>query len=101
MLRRNPTRIELRPEDLAEFEAAREQYLETAGARARSQHAHKTATTNPPPTPADADLSKRNTATTSISSSNSSQHKSTPMDPIHVAYQERKGKSTKDRVLGE
>ncbi|KAF9933920.1 hypothetical protein BGZ67_004062 [Mortierella alpina] len=99
MLRRDPTRIELRPEDLADFESAKEQYLETMGAKARSQHAFKAATTNPPPTPADADLIKRNTSGSSTGSS--SQHKNTPLDPIHVAYQERKGKSTKDRILGE
>ncbi|KAF9276795.1 hypothetical protein BGZ68_009749 [Mortierella alpina] len=99
MLRRDPTRIELRPEDLAEFEAAREHYLETMGAKARAQHAYKAATRNPPPTPADADLSKRNNSGSSTSSG--SQHKSTPLDPIHVAYQERKGKTTKDRILGE
>ncbi|KAF9570177.1 hypothetical protein EC968_002116 [Mortierella alpina] len=95
MLRRDPTRIELRPEDLAEFEAAKEQYLEAMGAKARSHHAYKAATTNPPPTPADADSSKRTT------SGSSSQHHTAPLDPIHLAYQERKGKSTKDRILGE
>ncbi|KAF9960226.1 hypothetical protein BGZ72_007617 [Mortierella alpina] len=99
MLRRDPTRIELRPEDLAEFEAAREQYLETVGTRTRSQHTYKAATTNPPPTPVDADLSKRSTSGASTSSS--SQHRNTPLDLIHLAYQEKKGKSTRDRILGE
>ncbi|KAG0224633.1 hypothetical protein B0O80DRAFT_444521 [Mortierella sp. GBAus27b] len=100
MLRRDPTRIELRTEDLADFERAREEYLEiSAKARARDpRKTFKAETTEPPPTPINQDL--HNTATGAGSSSGSTS-KEPRQDPFELAQQERKGKSTMERVLGE
>ncbi|KAH7047072.1 hypothetical protein BKA57DRAFT_506065 [Linnemannia elongata] len=53
MLRRDPTRIELRAEDLLDFDRAREEYLDATGANNTSnKNKHKATTAVPPPTPA-------------------------------------------------
>lgn len=99
MLRRDPTRIELRTEDLADFERAREEYLEnSAKANAKDRKMYRAATTVPPPTPAGRDL--RSTASGASGSSSGTSKEPRP-DPFELAQHERKGKSVSERVLGE
>ncbi|KAG0278111.1 hypothetical protein BGZ95_004706 [Linnemannia exigua] len=89
MLRRDPTRIELRAEDLLDFDRAREEYLDSIATHNNNTTASKnkkhkaTAAGPPPPTPA-------NQTTTS----------SRKPDPVELAERERKGKSAKERIFG-
>ncbi|KAF9100072.1 hypothetical protein BGX29_006814 [Mortierella sp. GBA35] len=82
MLRRDPTRIELRAEDMLDFDRAREEYLDSTGANADNKHKHKSTTAGPPPTPANQTTAGRKP------------------DPIEIAERERKAKSATDRILG-
>ncbi|KAF8980896.1 hypothetical protein BGZ46_003509 [Entomortierella lignicola] len=94
MLRRDPTRIELRTEDIADFDKAKEEYLEAIGSKTNDQRKKLRATTvAPPPTPADI------ASTNDITTNNSITERDIHLDPVEVAYQERKGKSIKDRIL--
>ncbi|KAG0228976.1 WD repeat-containing protein 61 [Actinomortierella wolfii] len=95
MLRRDPTRIELRNEDLAEFEKLREEYLEKQEAnKSKSKDAlliGKHAPAPPPPTPASAGSGKHtrggNTTT-----------RETGVDAIERAGRERKAKTARERI---
>ncbi|KAK3822492.1 MAG: hypothetical protein JOS17DRAFT_793290 [Linnemannia elongata] len=79
MLRRDPTRIELRAEDLLDFDRAREEYLDATGANNTSnKNKHKATTAVPPPTPAN------QTTTTAARKP----------DPFELAERERKGKDS-------
>ncbi|OAQ27584.1 hypothetical protein K457DRAFT_21144 [Linnemannia elongata AG-77] len=78
MLRRDPTRIELRAEDLLDFDRAREEYLDATGANNTSKNKHKATTAVPPPTPA-------NQTTTTAGRK---------PDPFELAERERKGKDS-------
>ncbi|KAG0076946.1 hypothetical protein BGZ90_007967 [Linnemannia elongata] len=85
MLRRDPTRIELRAEDLLDFDRAREEYLDATGANNTSnKNKHKATTAVPPPTPA-------NQTTTAAGRK---------PDPFELAERERKGKSARERIFG-
>ncbi|KAF9922163.1 hypothetical protein FBU30_007766 [Linnemannia zychae] len=84
MLRRDPTRIELRAEDLLDFDRARQEYLDATSANA-NKYKHKPATTAPPPTPAN--------------NANVPPAGRKP-DPVQLAERERKEKSTKERIFG-
>ncbi|KAF9981798.1 hypothetical protein BGZ65_003564 [Modicella reniformis] len=98
MLRRDPTRIELRADDLVDFERSREEYLESK-AKLKDQHRKfRSATTGPPPTPAGRDL-RSTTASGSGTSSGVNNSREPRPDPFEIAQQERKGKSTAERVL--
>ncbi|KAF9997640.1 hypothetical protein BGZ80_007925 [Entomortierella chlamydospora] len=105
MLRRDPTRIELRTEDIAEFDTAKEEYLEAISSKTNSQRKKlKTTTVGPPPTPVDSASANQSTATNSNRNnvgSGTNTGKDSHLDPIEVAYLERKGKSAKDRIMGE
>ncbi|KAF9115180.1 hypothetical protein BGX27_008658 [Mortierella sp. AM989] len=92
MLRRDPTRIELRTEDLNEFDRAKEEYLQSIASLPTNQKKKTVSTVGPPP-PTPADRVSTNDGITLA--------KDPQLDPIQVASQERKGKSTKDRILGE
>lgn len=103
MLRRDPTRIELKSEDLADFERAREEYLESS-AKSNTKDLKKfraATTTGPPPTPAGRELRSTTASGAGNSSSSSGASKEPQPDPFEVAQHERKGKSTSERVLGE
>ncbi|KAI1302859.1 hypothetical protein EDD11_005463 [Mortierella claussenii] len=109
MLRRDPTRIELRTEDLVDFERAREEYAASIKAAAVNEQLkrHRPATTNPPPTPVQHD--HRNTVSAVTASAvaagsmskdrTKGKHRDTALDPIELAQQERRGKSMTERRL--
>ncbi|KAF9134870.1 hypothetical protein BGW39_005585 [Mortierella sp. 14UC] len=84
MLRRDPTRIELRAEDLIDFDRAREEYLDSVATSNSAKKKHKATTAAPPPTPAN-----QTTAMTARKP-----------DPFELAERERKGKSAKERIFG-
>ncbi|KAG0380821.1 hypothetical protein BGX24_004668 [Mortierella sp. AD032] len=88
MLRRDPTRIELRAEDLLDFDRAREEYLDSIATNnnntANKNKKHKATAAGPPPTPA-----------------NQTTITSRKPDPVELAERERRGKSAKERIFGD
>jgi hypothetical protein len=91
MLRRDPTRIELKAEDLADFERAREEYLAK-----EYRKTFKAEPTEPPPTPAGREL--RSTASGAGNSRGAV--KDLPLDAVEVSQQVKEGKTISQRILG-
>jgi hypothetical protein len=87
MLRRDPTRIELRAEDLLDFDRAREEYLDSTRVNNSNSNKskHKATTAGPPPTPAN-----QTTATAA----------GRKPDPFELAERDRKAKSARERIFG-
>ncbi|KAF9976831.1 hypothetical protein BGZ73_007739 [Actinomortierella ambigua] len=96
MLRRDPTRIELRNEDLAEFEKLREEYLEKQEAsKSRSKetlHISKHTPGPPPPTPASASSGRQPRGGGAGSS------REIGVDAIERAGRERRAKTARERI---
>ncbi|KAF9898562.1 hypothetical protein BX616_003873 [Lobosporangium transversale] len=103
MLRRDPTRIELRTEDLADFDRAREEYAASVKAAKKDLLRRSKAITTgpPPPTPITSEGLATASGSRTSTSKSKDKGKETQLDPIQMAQQERKGKSIRDRILGD
>ncbi|KAG0262354.1 hypothetical protein DFQ27_002426 [Actinomortierella ambigua] len=101
MLRRDPTRIELRNEDLVEFERLREEYLEKQEAsKSKSKEAlliGKHTPAPPPPTPANA-ASGRQPRGGGGGGGGASSSREQGVDAIERAGRERRAKSARERI---
>ncbi|KAK3806389.1 MAG: hypothetical protein J3Q66DRAFT_445506 [Benniella sp.] len=89
MLRRDPTRIELKAEDLSDFERAREEHLVK-----EYRKTFKAEPTEPPPTPAGREL--RSTASGAGSSRGAG--KDSPLDAVELLQQVKEGKTIRQLI---
>ncbi|KAF9319917.1 hypothetical protein BG003_007762 [Podila horticola] len=104
MLGRDPTRIEFKSDYQQEMQRATEEYIQKQsgkrGALARAKERQRqqlAATTAPPPTPADHEQSGQSQG---VGSSTGTPISATgqQLDPVELAQQERKSKTTHERI---
>ncbi|KAF9586015.1 hypothetical protein BGW38_010409 [Lunasporangiospora selenospora] len=124
MLRRDPSRLELKASDILDLDRAREEYLESVRIKTKEARLHRVTPAPPPPTPAnrnelkamagvtgagDHATSKGSGSSSSNGTGNSASGGGTNppvagsastmmLDPIEIAHLERKAKSTRERI---
>ncbi|KAG0034568.1 hypothetical protein BGZ81_004112 [Podila clonocystis] len=105
MLGRDPTRIEFKSDYQQEMQRATEEYIQKQsgkrGALARAKERQRqqlAATTAPPPTPADLKESGQSQGTGSSTGTSTSATAGQQPDPVELAQQEKRNKTTHERI---